>query len=557
MCLCVLLLIYAVQVDYYWHYTNDDAYITFRYSRQMAAGNGPCYNAGEHVEGYTNFSLMMLMALIIRIFGPGAVPFAAKLPGVLFGGSTMILAFFLFRNIFRSWPDRISVTGGLLAAGIVSVTPAYALNSTSGLETLMFSFFLILGLWLTTLEDRKQKWMGASAAFSVMVLTRPEGILLFGLFWLTRVIILIRREKQNNNSGPDVGNRSLLQSKPLRLTVTNGAVVVLVYAIHLVFRILYYDGEWLPNTYYAKQGGFWAVTAWPYIAGGLLKPVFGIAGLLFALTGYVINRRRIPLNILPFTVLAAGAACLPFITGTDWMPGWRFAIPYLPLIAVMTTGGWLALLERFPLKTGLHWIILAALPGVLWFHHDSDRRSLHYHTVFRSRGYATGHAALAKWIKPLASQDDIIVLMDIGIIGYACIDQSILDLTGLTDRYIAKSPGTFLNKTYDPGYIFQHEPEFIVLVLTAPGRAYRTPPPDTKFIFWTPMESRLYEHQDFQEYYIRKDTEKAAAWDWLEAKAGQIGAVRIFEHAHPGMYYLLAVFRRHENPGLSPGKAMP
>ncbi len=36
--------------------------------------------------------------------------------------------------------------------------------------------------------------------------------------------------------------------------------------------------------------------------------------------------------------------------------------------------------------------------------------------------------------------------MDIGIIGYECIDQRILDITGLTDRYIAQSPGEFLDK---------------------------------------------------------------------------------------------------------------
>ena len=33
----------------------DDAFISFRYSRNWANGEGLVYNAGERVEGYTNF----------------------------------------------------------------------------------------------------------------------------------------------------------------------------------------------------------------------------------------------------------------------------------------------------------------------------------------------------------------------------------------------------------------------------------------------------------------------------------------------------------------------
>ena len=45
-------------------YTIDDAYITFRYSKNLAAGFGPTYNPGlPPVEGYTTFLWMLLMAL--------------------------------------------------------------------------------------------------------------------------------------------------------------------------------------------------------------------------------------------------------------------------------------------------------------------------------------------------------------------------------------------------------------------------------------------------------------------------------------------------------------
>ena len=41
----------------------DDAFITFRYAANWAAGLGPVYNAGEHVEGYSNFLWLCVLSL--------------------------------------------------------------------------------------------------------------------------------------------------------------------------------------------------------------------------------------------------------------------------------------------------------------------------------------------------------------------------------------------------------------------------------------------------------------------------------------------------------------
>jgi hypothetical protein len=50
--------------------------------------------------------------------------------------------------------------------------------------------------------------------------------------------------------------------------------------------------------------------------------------------------------------------------------------------------------------------------------------------------------------------------------GSAGIDRRIPDITGLTDRHIATSPGRFLLKEYDPAYVLDRRPEWIVVVLT-------------------------------------------------------------------------------------------
>ena len=43
-------------------FTVDDAYISFRYARNLADGLGLVYNAGERIEGYTNFLWTVLLA---------------------------------------------------------------------------------------------------------------------------------------------------------------------------------------------------------------------------------------------------------------------------------------------------------------------------------------------------------------------------------------------------------------------------------------------------------------------------------------------------------------
>src|SRR5689334_10099421 len=47
--------------------TIDDAYITFRYARNLVRGLGLVYNPGERIEGYTNFLWTILVAAGLKL----------------------------------------------------------------------------------------------------------------------------------------------------------------------------------------------------------------------------------------------------------------------------------------------------------------------------------------------------------------------------------------------------------------------------------------------------------------------------------------------------------
>jgi hypothetical protein len=81
--------------------------------------------------------------------------------------------------------------------------------------------------------------------------------------------------------------------------------------------------------------------------------------------------------------------------------------------------------------------------------------------------------------------------MDVGIVGYYS-DGHVIDLAGLTDRHIARSPGAFQEKVYDPAYVLDQAPRYVVLVSTDGDEV-----PDF------PIDLRIYENPQFQTNYER------------------------------------------------------
>ncbi len=540
--LAALVGIYLAQAGYYWHYINDDAYITYRYSRFLAAGHGPFFNIGEHVEGYTNFLLMSLLAAAMKILGWACAPVVSKTIGVVSGALCVVFSFLLTRLLAGRLPrlDTHAAYWGLAAAGIVAVAPAFAFNSTSGLETSFFAMFITLGALLGTKEIDRQRWYGSGIALACAALTRPEGAVLFTAFWIAQALTWLLASRPSREAGGSLFRR-LWNDPMVRALLLNGVIFTAVFLAQMAFRLVTYDGEWLPNTYYAKKELI--ADEWEQVGNGMLALFVGLPGIALAVAGYLLHIRRLR-PIIPIIVLGVMGTCLPFLTNGDWMIGYRLLMPYLPVMAVVVILGW-ALIAGRVLRNGLRFALLAAVlyTPLLWKRQTHNRNKFYTTSVARVQGYATGHGALADWV--LAGgvpAGGTIAVMDIGMIAYRCVDHRILDISGLTDRFIAMSPGGFLKKKYDPAYVFDKKPEVVVIVFSTPGVSYTPLDADTEFRFWTPTEEWLYASDAFQKDYIQHNDSREPGP--LTAFADRIGAERIFEHGFPGSRYLLAVFRR-------------
>jgi hypothetical protein len=526
-----LVAIYLLGVSFYWPQINDDAFITFRYSLMLAEGHGPYFNPGERVEGYTNFLLMLLSALAIRLDGPDAVQFWAQLINVL-GGLAAVLATAALTARWIAQTPALAARADLLgaAAGVLVATNAALLvNSTTGLETAMFAGWLAIALLALQrqYDRRRYGWSGVWLALAAW--TRPEGAGLAAAVFFGRVL------RGEWRVGRERG-----------WLAADATIAMAAVAAQLGFRLAAYDGEWVPNTYLAKLGGLSHVTPWQYIESYAWRHLGGLLALVPLLAALPGAGRR---DLWPAAGVLAFSVATIFANGADWMLGSRLLAPYAPAWAGLAVVGLVRLASRM---AGRERFTAGALVGFLtvglvaW----QVPTALYYrdYAAARTKGYRNAHARVADWLREHGRAGEAVALMDIGLIGFRNPGLRVLDVTGLTDRHIAKSPGLFLGKEFDVGYVFDRRPEYLVFTFGAPRRA------DGQIDLeqvqpWTGIERRMVEHPAFVESYL---TDRPASPDAvpLERLAAAFKAAAMFEHDYPSpeTRYFLAIYVRRAGP---------
>lgn len=146
--------------------TVDDAFISFRYARNIADGVGFVFNRGEHVLGTTT----PLFTLVLSLFcwmGVDLSLAAWWFSSLLDVGTTLLI----YRIIWRC-------TGSILAAALGAILFAVSSGSIifagGGMESSLFVFGVTLSM--SFFLDQHFNWAATTAAFAA--LTRPEGVLL-------------------------------------------------------------------------------------------------------------------------------------------------------------------------------------------------------------------------------------------------------------------------------------------------------------------------------------------------------------------------------------------
>ncbi len=234
----------------------DDAFISFRYVRNLLEGHGLVFNPGEYVEGYSNFLWVLELAAIWGIFGVRPEQAAPWLSVVC--TATTIAAMLWWIGRMPGMRHRSLV--GWMALGLLCSSATFAVwTSGGGLETRQFTFFIVLAVvCLGLYRDNRWGLLAASLSLAAAAYTRPEGPLLavccFGWFAVQRAC------ERRRLAGREFWSDCSYLIAPFALLV----------AAHYLFRYSYY-GEWLPNTYYAKHVRPWYESGFRYLVAAALE----------------------------------------------------------------------------------------------------------------------------------------------------------------------------------------------------------------------------------------------------------------------------------------------
>jgi arabinofuranosyltransferase len=299
-------------------FVQDDAFISFRYARNLAEGLGLTWNPGERVEGYTNFLWTLLVAAGVRL---GAEPVAlTQTLGLLLFAVSLILT---WRLALESGLGAMGSLAALLVTGANFTFSAYA---TGGLETPLVTALFLAGLLIAvrvmsgTLR-RAPALLGLSIVWTAGVLTRMDtAIILAGPATAAFVA--------GGHHAADTSPRSIAADL-LRL----GALPAVVVGGWLLWKAAYY-GDLLPRAFYLK-----AVNAgsperglryfYDFIVSYYLGPFF-FAGL-FCFGALFRRRNRVQL-FFAATVSLWFAYVLK--VGGDFME-YRFLAPAVPPVMIL------------------------------------------------------------------------------------------------------------------------------------------------------------------------------------------------------------------------------
>ena len=152
----------------------DDAYITFRYVDNLAAGKGMVYNEGERVLGSTTPLYLLLLALLKFLFSGVPTPVLAVHLNFFAFAATGLAAWLLLN---RMTGNRMVASCG---AAAMMADPLFLSWSLGGMESFLFAALMIFGT--LAIAGRRPVPFGIIAGLAC--LTRPEGVLLLPIAFL-------------------------------------------------------------------------------------------------------------------------------------------------------------------------------------------------------------------------------------------------------------------------------------------------------------------------------------------------------------------------------------
>lgn len=422
-------------------FTIDDAYITFRYSKNLAAGFGPTYNPGQPpVEGYTTFLWMLLMTLP-HFIGVNVATFS-KVLGMLLTCGTLALVSLLTFALTRGFVLKARLFFGVFAAFLLAMLPITSIHAIAGMETGLFAFLTALMVYMLVrgLLDGSRLLLWSPLAGLLTGMTRPEGnaivLLLLACGWLF--------------SAPALRKRLVWFSLGL---------YILPGALYFAWRYLYYDLI-LPLPFYMKVLHGSALFGGANEVGTYL--LYLLPGLSVLLLAAVLRLRREQLALLAPVVFLLVFYLFPVhAMGFNW----RFIYPATPFISVLAAIGGITIFDllRGSIRSAKPWeplflagLFLVSLGGL------GSLNDLIRNQNFYGDGISS-YKALGTLLSEYNNRHEMtLAIGDAGTVPYYS-DWQVIDLFGLNSREVAFGSVPVFS------LVFEQQPADLIVLSVGPN----------------------------------------------------------------------------------------
>lgn len=412
----------AVLTTVFWNYTQDDVFITYTYSRNIAEGQGFVFNPGERVQGTTTPLYTLVMAGVYLVTSD--LLHAGNLLSAICLLITCGLAVYLLR-------EELSVYGQLAVAATLAASPIMYVSF--GMETLFYCALLML-TFLLWKQERRQAAMAVAAA---LTWTRADGFVMGGALWLAAAWDTWQVSKDD-----------LWQARLGRLPWRLAIIYVVGIAPWFVFAWAYF-GTPLPNTLSAKQEllqgvkfwvdgfGWWkafygsnllSLVAFPFVILGLWRAVLRPYLRPLALWAVLFTAGYTILNVAAFWYYAPLVAVLIVLAavGGEWVA--RLLLRH-HLSRLATIGGSMALVTACAV-----FAVVAA-----WPYGPPPPRVSTYRLV-------------GEWIDQNTNPNSTILVGDLGIMGYYAQRRAI-DSPGLITPQMFYKLDSYAVAKFKPDYV--------------------------------------------------------------------------------------------------------
>lgn len=387
-------------------WTCDDALISFRYVRNWIGGDGLTFNPGERVEGFSNFTFLLLLAPAEAV-GSNLFDVANVIGIVATAAEAALLVWLLAR---RDAPlVAIAFAAALFATDRITIVWA-----TGGLETAVHGALVMAVLALQL--ERPHAIRTLAALHVALAASRPEGIM-FAAIWFAHMLATRRITELR---------RALNWFVPL-LAILVGA------------RLLYY-GEVVANPYRAKVSGVPTLDYGPGYALMFARRigVWGITALASVPLLVLGLRKRPDASLVLVAAFITAQVAMAIATGGDYMTDFRLLAPIVGVFYVFVG---LVAARAWPSRT-------LAIAAMIAFAAGHAYRQLDPVPVFRTANPPAEHkriltiareqpAAFARALAVFAEPGDSVLADWAGYMSYGHSLRTI-DATGLVSKHLSR-----------------------------------------------------------------------------------------------------------------------